>query len=429
MKAIEQFKKLLDDNRAGRGGAVVSVCSAHPFVLRALFRTALDYESFALIESTSNQVDQYGGYTGMRPSDFARLARGLAEEEGFPPDRVLLGGDHLGVNSWQSMPAENARKEANTLAAEYARAGYKKIHLDASFACADDEAPLSDETVAVRCAEMAGVCETHSEDEPPLYVVGTEVPTPGGALDGDVLRITTPSDVEKTMSVFREVFLRNNLEAAWNRVVGLVVQPGVEFGDDGIHAFQPVPELSAAILKHEGVVYEAHSTDYQSGENLKRMARGHFCILKVGPSLTFALREGLYLLEMMEKELKPPVPSRFRETLLEAMRENPEHWKRHYSGSPEEIEFKLNFSYSDRARYYLANEKVLASQELLIRNTSTDLPESLISQFMPNQYSRMRSGKLGKDPRSLVMDRVRNVLELYMEAGVCFPSFRRETAG
>ncbi len=417
MKAIEQFRSRLDDNLAGQGGVAVSVCSAHPRVLRALFQTALEYDTFALIESTSNQVDQFGGYTGMKPPDFVRLVYGLAEEEGFPLDRILLGGDHLGVNARPSLTANKAQKEANALIAEYARAGYKKIHLDPTFISADAKDPPSEETIAARCVEMAKVCEAHSGDEPPVYIVGTEVPTPGGAYGDDAPRVTTPADVENTLSVFRDVFLRNNLEAVWSRVVGLVVQPGVEFGDKVVHPFQPVPELSAAILNHGGMVYEAHSTDYQTGEDLKRMARDHFCILKVGPWLTFALREGFYLLEMIEKELNPPAPSRFRETLVEAMMANPVHWKQYYRGSPREIEFKLNFSYSDRARYYLGNKKVLASQERLIQNVSLDPPESLISQFMPNQYSRVRSGRLSKDPWSLAMDRVRDVLELYMDAG------------
>jgi D-tagatose-1,6-bisphosphate aldolase subunit GatZ/KbaZ len=417
MKAIEQFKTGLAHNRAGRGAVAVSVCSAHPDVLRAVFRTADKYQTFALIESTSNQVDQYGGYTGLTPSDFVGLVHQIAAEEGFPPDSILLGGDHLGTNSWCSMPAQHALDEACKLVAAYIDAGYKKIHLDASFICRDDVAPLSDEIVATRCAEMAKVCEAHCGDNLPFYVIGTEVPTPGGVFDDEEMHITTPAQVETTLEVFEAVFRRNNLEAAWDRVVGLVVQPGVEFGDDVIHEFQPEPLLSSTILNHSNMVYEAHSTDYQTAEALKEMMRHHFYILKVGPWLTFALREGLYLLELIEKELSPPVPSCFRETLLKVMNNDPRHWKRYYVGSPEEINFKLNFSYSDRARYYLGCDEVVAAQKQLMKNLEQHLPESLISQFLPNQYTRLRAGRLAKDPRSLAVDRVTNVLELYMDAG------------
>jgi D-tagatose-1,6-bisphosphate aldolase subunit GatZ/KbaZ len=147
------------------------------------------------------------------------------------------------------------------------------------------------------------------------------------------------------------------------------------------------------------------------------MVRDHFYVLKVGPWLTFALREGLYLLEMIEKELDISMPSCFRDTLIETMRENPGHWEQYYLGTSEEIELKLNFSYSDRARYYLGGELVLASQKRLMQNLSHNMPESLISQFMPKQYSRLRLGELGQEPRSMAVDRISNVLELYMEAG------------
>jgi D-tagatose-1,6-bisphosphate aldolase subunit GatZ/KbaZ len=353
----------------------------------------------------------------MKPPEFVRLVHRLAEEEGFPAERILLGGDHLGTNTWRSLPAEKALDEAKILVKEYVRSGYTKIHLDASFVCADDVSPITDEMAADRCAQIAKVCETHAEDSPPIYVIGTEVPTPGGACGDEELHVTSPEEVECTLSVFKDVFMKNNLEATWERVVGMVVQPGVEFGDDVVHDFQSLPELATTILKHNGMVYEAHSTDYQTAENLKRMVRDHFYVLKVGPWLTFALREGLYLLEMIEKELDISMPSCFRDTLIETMRENPGHWEQYYLGTSEEIELKLNFSYSDRARYYLGGELVLASQKRLMQNLSHNMPESLISQFMPKQYSRLRLGELGQEPRSMAVDRISNVLELYMEAG------------
>ena len=111
MNALDEFVAQLERNRRGQGGVAVSVCSAHPLVLRAAFRSALRYDTFALIESTSNQVDQYGGYTGMKPADFAALVRRIAEEEGFPAERVLLGGDHLGPNTWRQFGSVKAMQE------------------------------------------------------------------------------------------------------------------------------------------------------------------------------------------------------------------------------------------------------------------------------------------------------------------------------
>ena len=417
MNALDEFVAQLERNRRGQGGVAVSVCSAHPLVLRAAFRSALRYDTFALIESTSNQVDQYGGYTGMKPADFAALVRRIAEEEGFPTERVLLGGDHLGPNSWRHLGSEKAMQETLQLVRSYVQAGYRKIHLDASFVCTDDAGPLSDEVVARRCAQMAQVAEEAASGEKPIYVVGTEVPTPGGTQADEGMHVTSPADVERTLGVFRETFLAHGLSDAWSRVVGLVIQPGVEFGDAMVHDYQPMPAITAVIDRQPGLAYEAHSTDYQSGSNLASLARNHFFILKVGPWLTYALREGLFSLECIERELNPANPSRFRETLAGVMKADPKYWEKYYSGSADEVDYKIAFSYSDRARYYLGHKDVADSLNQLLDNLSPEVPDGLISQYLPMQYQAVREGRLGKHPMDLAVDRVSNVLDLYFAAG------------
>ena len=417
MNALDEFVSQLERNRRGQGGVAVSVCSAHPLVFRSAFRSALRHDTFALIESTSNQVDQYGGYTGMKPADFAALVRRIAEEEGFPTERVLLGGDHLGPNSWRHLGSEKAMQETLQLVRSYVQAGYRKIHLDASFVCTDDAGPLSDEVVARRCAQMAQVAEEAASGEKPIYVVGTEVPTPGGTQVDEGMHVTSPADVERTLGVFRETFLAHGLNDAWSRVVGLVIQPGVEFGDAMVHDYQPTPALTAVIDRQPGLAYEAHSTDYQSGSNLARLAQNHFFILKVGPWLTYALREGLFSLECIERELKPANPSCFRETLTGVMKADPKYWEKYYSGSADEVDYKIAFSYSDRARYYLGHKDVVDSLNRLLENLAPEVPDGLISQYLPIQYQAVREGKLGKHPMDLAVDRVSNVLDLYFAAG------------
>jgi D-tagatose-1,6-bisphosphate aldolase subunit GatZ/KbaZ len=417
MRALEEFLGAIRENRAGRGGVALSCCSAHPLVLRALFRAALRRDTFALVESTSNQVDQYGGYTGLKPPDFVRMVGAVAAEEGFPRERVLLGGDHLGPNTWRAKPAHEAMSESLRLVAAYVRAGYRKIHLDASFLCAGDPRPLSPEAIAERCAQMAEVCEGSHDGTAPVYVVGTEVPTPGGVRDEEEMQVTSAADVHDTLEVFRRAFVRYDLEKAWDRVVGLVVQPGVEFGDGVVHDYQGAPELARAILDHRGMVYEAHSTDYQSGRGLRQLVRDHFCILKVGPWLTYALREALFLLELMERELAPLSPSRLRDTLTRVMKEDPKHWAQYYGGPPSEVSYKLAFSYSDRARYYLGRKEVVDAQAQLFRNLAPRIPEGLVSQYMPPQFLRVRAGDLAATAQDLAVERVCDVMELYHQAG------------
>jgi len=415
--ALAEFRGGLERNRDGRGGVAMSCCSAHPLVLRALFRSARRHGTFALVEATSNQVDQYGGYTGMRPPDFARLVREVAAEEGFPAGRVLLGGDHLGTNTWRGRPAAQAMGEARALVEAYVRAGFEKIHLDASFPCADDLGPPGDAVVAERCAELAAAGEASCAGAAPVYVVGTEVPTPGGTHGPEELRVTSAADVERTLRVFEDTFRRRGLSRAWERVVALVVQPGVEFGDGVVHDYRGAPELARTILGHRGMVYEAHSTDYQSGQSLRRLAADHFFVQKVGPWLTFALREALFALELCERELAPAEPSRLRETLTRVMKDDPRHWSRYYAGTPAEVDFKLAFSLSDRARYYLARPEVAEAVLRLFHNLAAGVPEALVSQYLPSQYPRLRSGELGAGPRDLAVERVCDVMELYLRAG------------
>lgn len=421
MNATSRFIELKNANREGRGGVAVSVCSAHPLVLRAALRTAKRRDTFALIESTSNQVDQYGGYTGMTPAQFVSLVNSLAIEEGFSTRDILLGGDHLGPNRWRSRPSAEAMAEARCLVEQYVAAGYRKIHLDASFVCADDHLPLSTDVIVKRCVDMAQAAERVTQgDDKPIYVIGTEVPTPGGVMEEDAgISVTTPDDVRSTVAAFRSAFFAAGLAAAWGRVSALVIQPGVEFGDAQVHDYSSSTDLALTIKAFPGIVYEAHSTDYQSAENLDAMVLDHYFVLKVGPWLTYALREGLFALEMMEQELSPGQPSHFRRTLLSTMKRDPTYWKNYYTGSVDEIDRKLAFSYSDRARYYLGHPDVCLAQQKLFGNLTGNLSDGLVSQYMPTQYQAIRSGRLRADPQDLVIDRVCCVLDLYHRAGQC----------
>ena len=96
-------------NRAGERRGIGSVCSAHPLVLEAAIDAARIDGRPLLIEATCNQVNQEGGYTGMRAEDFRALVTGLARERGLPAERLILGGDHLGPNPWRNEPAEELR--------------------------------------------------------------------------------------------------------------------------------------------------------------------------------------------------------------------------------------------------------------------------------------------------------------------------------
>ena len=235
-------------------GGVYSVCSAHPWVVTAAVRQALEDDSTVLIEATSNQVDQDGGYTGMRPVDFRDLVHGIADGHGLARDRVVLGGDHLGPNVWRGLGSEEAMRRAEALVTAYVTAGFTKIHLDCSMACDGDPEPLSDETVAARAAQLARAARAAAGRGAGRlsYVIGTEVPVPGGAHETiGTLAPTTPDSARATIEAHRVAFAESGLDDVWQRVIAVVVQPGVEFDHQRVFDFDPA-QVGAAPCGHRG---------------------------------------------------------------------------------------------------------------------------------------------------------------------------------
>jgi len=400
---------------------VYSVCSAHPLVIEASVVQVLDEDGYLLVEATSNQVDQFGGYTGMKPRDFRGLVLGLAERWGLSGERVVLGGDHLGPNRWRVLPAEEAMGHAGDLVALYVASGFTKIHLDCSMACADDTEPLDDEVVAERAATLAERAEQEASADEIVYVVGTEVPVPGGAHEalGEITP-TASGAARATLAAHEEAFRARGLDEAWDRVIALVVQPGVEFDLGRVINYESsrTEELRRVLDDRGRLVFEAHSTDYQTRANLAALVRDHWAVLKVGPALTFAMREALFALAAIEDEL---VPEGERSELLfvvdRRMQEESEHWEGYYPGGPDEQRLLRRYSYSDRIRYYWSHPDVENARKRLFYNLADrGIPQTLLSQYLPRQYERVRQGLLDCAPDALVFDRVRDTLEDYTVA-------------
>lgn len=425
MKAI---RDIVLRHKAGERVGVTSVCCAHPLAIEAALRHGLRTgQPVALIEATCNQVNQEGGYTGMQPADYRDFVRAIAVRVGYPLDHLVLGGDHLGPNPWTALPAAEAMDRAETMVVAYVRAGFSKIHLDCSMSCADDPVPLPERTIAERAARLCRAAEDAYEgspDEAPVYVIGTEVPVPGGAAeDLDELAVTDPAAAIATVDMHRELFRDAGLGDAWQRVIATVVQPGVEFDHDKVVDYRPerAAALSRSIEPLEGIVFEAHSTDYQTAEALSALVRDHFAILKVGPGVTFALREALWALDAIEAEtIEPDRRANLRAVALERMRAEPGNWRKYYHAEGKALEFQLEYSLSDRIRYYWPDPQIVAAQERLFANLrEAPLPLALVSQYLPLAYAEVRAGRAGLDPADLVMAHIGATLDAYH--GACNP--------
>ena len=419
---MKHLTKMVEQHKRGKANGIYAVCSAHPIVLEAAISYAHANHTPLLIEATSNQVDQFGGYTGMTPADFRSFVCRLADSLDFSQDMLILGGDHLGPNRWQNLPAEQAMANADDLIKSYVAAGFKKIHLDCSMSCANDPVPLTDEIVAERAARLAKVaeetCMAHFGESDLVYVIGTEVPVPGGAHETLTdLAVTTPDAARATLQAHYHAFEKHGLEGIWPRIIALVVQPGVEFDHTHIIDYQPqkAVALSKMVEDYDTLVFEAHSTDYQTPQSLRQLVIDHFAILKVGPALTFALREALFSLAAIEEELLPAKAcSGLRHVLESVMLDRPEYWQSHYHGDGNARRLARGYSYSDRVRYYWPDSQIDEAFERLVRNLADDpIPLPLISQYLPLQYVKVREGDLSATPRALIINHIQDILQQY----------------
>ena len=428
------LKKLIALQKKGQAVGIYSACSANKYVIEATLIRGKRDNSCVLIESTANQCDQNGGYTGMTPLDFKNFVVEIANNIGFDTSKLFLGGDHLGPLTWSHLNEAEAMANAAILVEHYVSAGFTKIHIDTSMKVNDDDPNirLSDEIIARRGAKLAKVVQDAYqkllECDPlaiePVLIVGSEVPIPGGAVAGEDngVQVTKVSDLKNTIDAFEKAFSENDLKELWNDVIAVVVQPGVEEKDSGCTEYDraKAKELMAAIKDYPNLIFEGHSTDYQTKIKLKELVEDGVGILKVGPGLTFAMREALFSLAYIEQELfnqTDQETSHFIEVLDVAMLKDPKYWQKHYQGNEAEVMFKRKYSFSDRCRYYMPQNDVLAAQDKLIENLrSNGIPINLLSQFMPIQYTKVREGKLENDPEALIIDRIINTIDEYLYA-------------
>lgn len=408
-------------------GGRYAVCSAHPLVLRCAMHLAVKTRGDLLVEATANQVNADGGYTGMTPTGFAEMVAQLAHQTALPRSRIFLGADHLGPHVWKTLPLDEAMGRAEQLARQCVEAGFCKIHLDTvtgQLIARQDFQIL--ETAARNAAKLCRAAEEAAGRRPNpenlFYVIGTDVPPPGGGLvkDGTVA-ITRPDQLVQTLDLFERAFRTAGLHAAWQRVMAVVVQPGVEFGDRDIADYNSprARELSAFHSCLPGfMTFEIHAADFQSGAALRRLVRDRFNLIKVGPCLTFALRDALYALSHIEQAL-PDVdrPAELMRIMEEEMTTTPCHWRSHYMGSPEELRFLRHYSLRDRIRYYWAQPRVDRAVNQLLRNLRRRVPGTLLHQFLPDLFPEARTpARLFFDPQRVVAQRIEKALLPYVSA-------------
>jgi D-tagatose-1,6-bisphosphate aldolase subunit GatZ/KbaZ len=152
------------------------------------------------------------------------------------------------------------------------------------------------------------------------------------------------------------------------------------------------------------------------------LVRDHFAILKVGPGVTFALREALWALDAIEREtVAPDKRGNLRDVAIARMHAEPGNWAKYYHGTGAALDFQLNYSFSDRIRYYWPDAAIAAAQDTLFANLRGTVPAlPLVSQYLPIAFATHRAGGATLDPVDLVIAHISATLDAYY--GACHPN-------
>ena len=433
---IHPMKDIVKRYKSGENVGIFSVCCSNQYVIEAAMQKLLNKNISLLVEATANQVDQFGGYTGMKPKEYVKYIYSIADKVGFPKERIILGGDHLGPLTWRTINPREAMENAKNLIREYVLAGFSKIHIDTSMPLNGDfeNEIFDDSLIANRASVLCKVAEEaylelkekNDEAMHPVYIIGSEVPIPGGAQVEEEEagpKVTSVKGFKNTVETFKKAFESFGVGDAWQYVIGVVVQPGVEFSSDYVWEYnrEEAKDLIDELKNYPQLIFEAHSTDYQTPRALKEMVEDGFIILKVGPALTFGFREGIFALNHIENELlkydENVELSNLIEVLDFSMIKNPKDWVHHYSGTGEKIKLERKYSLSDRARYYMPKDEVNFALEKLMNNLEgIEIPMTIISQFMHEQYKKVREGVLKPIAKELLKDRIGEYLDDYVYA-------------
>ena len=428
---MHPLRQMIEMRKTGTLYGIPSYCTGNSLAIEAALIRAKITGTPVLIEATANQVNQYGGYTGMQPADFYKKVVEIGKEVGVPESQIIFGGDHLGPLTWQDEKEDDAMLKADQLVYAFVKAGFTKIHLDTSMKLADDpEGPLDIEVISRRGVRLYETCmqayrELKEEKEDalrPVFVIGSEVPIPGGAQEKEnSLEVTKSEAFRETVRTYQRCFATSKEPDGWNDIIAVVVQPGVEFGDDQVFLYdrEKASFLCETLREFPDIVFEGHSTDYQTPGCLKQMVEDGIAILKVGPALTFGLREAVFSLAFIEKELVPEKEqSGFIEELEKEMLANPVWWQKHYHGNEKALYLSRKYSFSDRARYYMGTTRVMQAMEKLFENLRKyEIPMNMMHQYMPAQFEAIRSGMLEKEPKALALYGIMLFMKDYEYAG------------
>lgn len=362
------------------GPAIPAVVSVQPDVIAAALRQARDHDMPALIEAPADEVNQFGGHSGLTPADFAALVRDIAGGQGLEAVPLILGADRLGPWLWPALAPDAAMTHAERMVMDFVAAGFTRLHFDGPDAAGT--------------ARLVAAAEAHAP-APDLLCHG--LPASFEPVDG----VTSPETLARTLELHEAAFAEAGLNAAWKRVRTVSVHLGMGFGPALIERFdmgQP-DRLSAVLPDHGRIALEARDVDYQSARACADLTRRNVAVLKLGPSLSFAWREALYALShvLNWQDGSAHISERMEDLMLA----DPAAWQEDYRGPPAVQRVLRHFGFTDRIRHYWP--RAAAAVEALCEGIdATGLPHPLLLQYLPPEILA-RAARLDLPPAQAIL--------------------------
>ena len=365
-------------NKIIKDKALPSFCTSNTDVIKSILFFCHIKKLPCLIECTSNQVNQYGGYTNKTPQNFMKEISNIRKEINFDKKKLFLGGDHLGPLPWKKQNKAAAIKKSISLINDFLKQNFCKIHIDTSIKCKNDKYINSD-IIFYRTNQILNNESIKKKIRNKFLVIGTEVPLSGSGDSKKIIK-TNIKQIKAEVLKFRKILKKLKLK---NNLFGLVIEPGMKY----MHSSIKKPNFTnfskkKHISKKNNFVYEAHSTDYQSKTILKQLVKNNFKFLKVGPELTYNYSRALFFMENVEIKFFKIKNSNFKKTIFSTMLKNKKYWDGYY----EKKKFKLFLnSKLDRMRYYFNTKSVANSIEVLKKNINLLDKKIILSLMSQNE--------------------------------------------
>lgn len=375
------------------GPAIPAVASVLPDVIAAGLRQAREHGLPALIEAPAEEVNQFGGHSGLTPADFAALVQDVAHSHGLDAVPLILGADGLGPGLWPGLDPSAAMTHAERMVADFAAAGFNRLQFHAL------DAP--------GIARLVSVAETHAPPRhPPVYAL------PAG---GDpASSVTSPEDLAEALTRHEAAFAEADLAGAWRRVHTMSVRFGMGFTPAHVERFdieQP-DQLSAVLRDHDRIALEAEAVDYQSARVCADLTRRNVAVLKLGPSLSFAWREALYGLSHVHawSEGGPHISERMEALMLA----DPAMWQQDGRGPAGHSRLLRHFGFTDRIRHYWSKAGAeLAALCDSMEASGLHLP--LLLQYLPPE-TLARAARLDLAPAQAILQ-----AQVEQALSACYP--------